>query len=237
MVCLSDRRKSRAYIEEYFKQAIALDPLWAEPHSALGQQYFWGAAGGLRLNEMIPLARAEARKALELLPSEPLAHAVLGVITAVHDYDWKEADEQFKLARASVSVWPSVRHMYAGFYLSAFPLVHHSCPLFSGEGRRGVGMGEGGFPPDAFEPLGCGLLAGLLKQSGEKERAEKLLASLRGMSSLGTIIYHVVAWRSMPRSIGMNARLNSASQSRPAGPLPASLNLCARVRAGPSWRG
>ena len=29
-----------ARAEEYFKQAIALDPQWADPHSALGVQYF-----------------------------------------------------------------------------------------------------------------------------------------------------------------------------------------------------
>jgi len=39
------------------------------------------------MSEMIPLARAEAWKSLELLPSEPFAHAVLGAIAAVHDYD------------------------------------------------------------------------------------------------------------------------------------------------------
>ena len=39
-----------------------------------------------------------------------------------------------------------------------------------------------------------GLLAGLLKQSGEQERGEKLLARLRGMIlfPVGMIIYHVV---------------------------------------------
>jgi hypothetical protein len=67
---------------------------------------------------MILFAGEEARKALELLPSEPIAHAVLGAIAAVHDYDWKEADKQFKLARASESVLLSVRHLYATFYLS-----------------------------------------------------------------------------------------------------------------------
>jgi tetratricopeptide (TPR) repeat protein len=87
----------------------------------LGQQYFLIGAAGLRLSEMIPVARAEAGKELEFLPSEPIAHAVLGAIAAVHDYDWKEADEQFKLAklaRTSESVSPSVHYMYAGHYLS-----------------------------------------------------------------------------------------------------------------------
>lgn len=66
---------------------------------------------------MVVLARAEARKALELLPSEPLAHALLGIIAASYDYDWKEADEQFGLARASEPLPPYVHDMRAHFYL------------------------------------------------------------------------------------------------------------------------
>jgi TolB-like protein/Tfp pilus assembly protein PilF len=104
--------------EEYFKQAIELDPQWADPHSDLGREYFVLGFYGLRqLSEMVALARAEARKALELSPSEPNAHGVLGGIAALHDYDWKEAEEQFMLARASEPVPPNVRGAYAQYYL------------------------------------------------------------------------------------------------------------------------
>jgi serine/threonine-protein kinase len=107
-----------ARAEEYFQQAIELDPQWADTHSYLGRQYFAVAFYGLRLaSEMLPLARAEARKALELLPSEPIAHAVLGTIAALHDYDWKEAEEQFRLAMASESLPPDIRDLYALTYL------------------------------------------------------------------------------------------------------------------------
>jgi tetratricopeptide (TPR) repeat protein len=239
-----------ARAEEYFKRAIALDPQWADPHSALGLQYFFAGNAGLRpLSEMIPLARAEAWKALELLPSEPLAHAVLGAIAAVHDYDWREADEQFKLARASESVSSSVHHMYSGFYLSALgrfeEALQHSekiiaqdplnllyrgsqlrilvfaemyeraiveaqkvlqfdeariaahsfialAHFFQGKLAEAREWAEEGFRRTPLNPLAVGLLAGLLKSSGEKEHAEKLLATLRWMRPLGMIISHVV---------------------------------------------
>jgi len=69
------------------------------------------------LNEMVPLARAEARKALELVPSHPRAHSLLGGIAALHDYDWKEAEEQYRLAKASQSLPPEVHDGYAQCYL------------------------------------------------------------------------------------------------------------------------
>ena len=103
---------------EYFQQAIALDPQWAPPHSFLGRLYFLLGYAGLRpLGEMMRLAGTDARKALELLPSEATAYAVLGGIAGLHDYDWKEAEKQFRLARTSEVIPPDVHDMYATYYL------------------------------------------------------------------------------------------------------------------------
>jgi hypothetical protein len=64
----------------------------SDAHSDLGRQYFLQGLLGLRpVIEMIQLARAEARKALELFPSEPTAHALLGVIAASHDYEFRDS--------------------------------------------------------------------------------------------------------------------------------------------------
>jgi TolB-like protein/predicted Ser/Thr protein kinase len=102
---------------EYFEQAIALDPEFAEPHAELGQQYLVQGAWGLRsAEEMMPLARTEASKALDLSPSEPRAHAVLGWVAGFCDYNWREAEEQFRLAMAAESVPPEVRAR-RGLYL------------------------------------------------------------------------------------------------------------------------
>ena len=77
---------------------------------------------------MVALARAEARKALELLPSEPKAHGVLGGIAALHDYDWKEAEEQFRLARASEPVAPNVRRSVCPVLFVAVGTIRGSDP-------------------------------------------------------------------------------------------------------------
>jgi tetratricopeptide (TPR) repeat protein len=103
--------------EQDFTHAIRLDPQWAEPHAALGDLYFAMAFYGWRpLEDMISRARDEARKALELAPSHPLGHAVLGIIAAHHDYDWPEAEDQFRRVGASEFLHPNV-HLLSLFYL------------------------------------------------------------------------------------------------------------------------
>jgi len=103
--------------EEDFRHAIQLDPHWAEPHAALGDLYFaMGFYGWRPLEDMIPHARDEARKALERVPSHPLGHAVLGIIAAHHDYNWQEADDQFRRVGSAEFVHPNV-HLLSLFYL------------------------------------------------------------------------------------------------------------------------
>ena len=109
---------SYARAEEYFKQAVALDPQWADPHSALGNLYFSAGLHGWRpLKETIPMARASANMALGFLPQDAMAHAVLCLISALHDYDWKEADERFRLAWAGESPHQDARQL-ATYYLT-----------------------------------------------------------------------------------------------------------------------
>jgi TolB-like protein/predicted Ser/Thr protein kinase len=109
-----------AQAEESFQRAAGLDPAWADPYSALADLYFAIEFYGWRpADDMISQARAAARKALERLPSDPMAHAVLGIISALHDYDWKEAEEQFRFVRACEYLAPNGRLLFACFYLLA----------------------------------------------------------------------------------------------------------------------
>jgi TolB-like protein/Tfp pilus assembly protein PilF len=108
--------QSRAH--SYFAEAIALDPKYPEPHAELGQLYLLLGVYGLRQSrEMMPLARVEANKALDLFPDEPRAQAVLGAVAGFYDYDWKEADERFRRAMAADPIPSEVRARYATFYL------------------------------------------------------------------------------------------------------------------------
>jgi tetratricopeptide (TPR) repeat protein len=61
---------------------------------------------------MMPLARAEAQKALDLSPSEPRAHAVLGWVAAFFDYNGGAGQEHFRMAMAADPVPSEVRGRY-----------------------------------------------------------------------------------------------------------------------------
>jgi TolB-like protein len=87
--------------KKYLDRAIVLDPEYAEPHTALGEYYYYLAMSNLRAsNEAMPLARAAATRALELEPSNAGAHAVLCFVAAFYDYDWAEAEKQHRLTTA-----------------------------------------------------------------------------------------------------------------------------------------
>lgn len=59
---------------------------------------------------MVPLLRAEAGQALDLLANEPGALALLGVVAAANDYDSKEAEGYFQRAMIAVPAEVRVRH-------------------------------------------------------------------------------------------------------------------------------
>jgi tetratricopeptide (TPR) repeat protein len=111
--------ESLARSREYYDEAIALDAGFALAHIGLAEHYLLltFSTSLLPAHEAMPLVRACARKALELDPSLPEARGMLGVVAAVYDYDWKDAQRLFRLAMAHEPVSPPVREYYGYLYL------------------------------------------------------------------------------------------------------------------------
>jgi tetratricopeptide (TPR) repeat protein len=83
----------------------------------LGGHYTMLANLGIRpAREVIPLARAAELAALRVDPSLAEAHALLGVCDG-DDYEWKEAERQWRLAMAHEPVSRDVRFWYGFHYL------------------------------------------------------------------------------------------------------------------------
>lgn len=82
-----------------FERAIALDPAYAPAYTGIAQ-----CGLGLVTEadapalEFLPQAAAAARRAIELDEADAEAHAVLGQIAAMRDYDWMAAERSFRRA-------------------------------------------------------------------------------------------------------------------------------------------
>ena len=103
---------------ECFEEAILLDPEFALAHSAFGNYFAQLATYDLLpAHEAMPRVRLEARKALDIDPSLQEGHAMLGMVAALYDYDWTEAERHFQLATAHEPVPAQVREYYGMYYL------------------------------------------------------------------------------------------------------------------------
>ncbi len=90
---------SVARARDCLKQATALDPQYALPHSVLGGTFVSPSVYGMiPAHEAMPLARTEYQKALEIDPMLPEALVGMAAICMFYDYDWKEAGRLFEMA-------------------------------------------------------------------------------------------------------------------------------------------
>ena len=109
--------ESMVRVKECLEQAIELDSKFAMAYSLLGAHYTMLANIGFRpAREVIPLARAAEQAALRIEPSLPEAHALLGVCAGT-DFEWNEAEREWRLAMAHEPVSRDVRFWYGNHYL------------------------------------------------------------------------------------------------------------------------
>ena len=84
---------------EYFKRAIELDPLQAEPYAGLAETLCYAGIFGFRPSaETYPEARVAALKALELDDSSAGAHNALADVKKGYDWDLTGAEAEYKRA-------------------------------------------------------------------------------------------------------------------------------------------
>ncbi|MDX6613326.1 MAG: hypothetical protein QOD75_2512 [Blastocatellia bacterium] len=84
---------------EYFRQAIQIDPGYAEAYVGLGNSSSFVVGHDKNSEaEKFARARAAAKKALELDETLAEAHASLGLIAMNFDWNWPETEKEFKRA-------------------------------------------------------------------------------------------------------------------------------------------
>lgn len=105
---------------EYFQKAIDLDPNYALAHSGIAEAYcFLGSStGGWAPRKAYPKAKAALEKALELDEALAEAHSTMGFAHLLYDWDFAQAEREFKRALQLSPNYPNAHDGY-GFYLKA----------------------------------------------------------------------------------------------------------------------
>jgi serine/threonine protein kinase/Tfp pilus assembly protein PilF len=100
-VWLQRNNDAYAQAKEYFEQAIALDPNYANAYAGLGDayQFLGGYASGMEQSaEFYAKAKEALQRALALNPDLAEAHASIALIAMNYDWDWALADREYKRA-------------------------------------------------------------------------------------------------------------------------------------------
>ena len=106
--------------QEYFEQAIRLDPEYAPAYAGIGVVFMLLGGGGVNVmppNTAIPKAKSFLEKAITIDPECGEAHAGLGYIYTHFEWNWREAE---KHVRRAIEVEPNsaITHQCYAHYLS-----------------------------------------------------------------------------------------------------------------------
>ena len=98
---------------QHFERAVQLDPNYASAYAGLAD-YFW-STNTLPPRAALPEAKEYVLKALEIDSSLAEAHTSLGAIRFLGDWDWLEAEREFRRALELNPGYVEAHRMYSAF--------------------------------------------------------------------------------------------------------------------------
>ncbi len=102
---------------EYLEQAIAIDPDYALAYAGLAEFHFYSSLWSFKHpKEDLLKAKSAAMEALKRDDTLAEAHAMLGIVLGIYDFDWTGAEREFRRALELNPASPIVRYSY-GFWL------------------------------------------------------------------------------------------------------------------------
>jgi len=101
---------------DYFQQAVDKDPNYARAYAGLADTFaLMSTWFVVPQNEFMPKARTAALRALELDGDLAEAHASLGLVAESYDYDWSEAEKEFRRAIELNPQYATAHQWYAEY--------------------------------------------------------------------------------------------------------------------------
>lgn len=115
-----NKRNPQGFYEsiKFYKEALDIDPTFALSYSGIADSYLLIGLYGIEpTTEAFPKAQAAAEKALQIKPETAEAFVSLAMINYLFRYDWKQAEENFRLA---IDLKPSYStgHHWFGLFLA-----------------------------------------------------------------------------------------------------------------------
>jgi serine/threonine-protein kinase len=99
---------------KFFSKAIDLEPRFARAHAGVADTLVTLALYGVREPaKAIPVAEDAAHLALSIDPTLAEAHAALGCMHAIYDWDWEAAEREFHRSMALNPGYATAPHWYA----------------------------------------------------------------------------------------------------------------------------
>jgi DNA-binding winged helix-turn-helix (wHTH) protein/TolB-like protein/Tfp pilus assembly protein PilF len=99
---------------EYFRRAVELDPSYALAYGGMADCYTRLERHGVAPAEALRKGREVALKAVRTDDTVPYAHSILGRIAFHYDWDFAEAEREYRRAR---ELNPAITHQWFGFLL------------------------------------------------------------------------------------------------------------------------
>ena len=104
---------------EYFQQAVEKDPSYALAYTGLADSYvLLGWNSYLPPKEAFPKGKVAAMTALQLDPDLAEAHTSLAALLWLHDWQWEEAQTEFKRSLELSPTYPTANHWYAEYVMT-----------------------------------------------------------------------------------------------------------------------
>jgi serine/threonine protein kinase/tetratricopeptide (TPR) repeat protein len=103
----------------YFQQAIDKDPAYALAYTGIAESYvLLGWNSYLPPKDAFPKGKAAALSALRLDPDLGEAHTPLAAAFWLHDWQWQEAQTEFKRSLELNPAYPPANHYYAEYLMT-----------------------------------------------------------------------------------------------------------------------